>query len=43
MMALKVSKTFWMGVWCRSATAANGKADWHVSAMSTILLGGVVS
>lgn len=37
MIALKVSKTFWMGIWCRSATAAKGKFSWQVSAMSTIL------
>lgn len=36
-MALKVSKTFWMGIWCRSAMAAKGKFSWQVSAMSTIL------
>jgi hypothetical protein len=39
MMALKVSKTFWMCIWCRSATAAKGKFSWQVSAMSTMLLG----
>jgi hypothetical protein len=37
MTALKVSKTFWIDVWWRSAIAAKGKFSWHVSAMSTIL------
>ena len=37
MMAEKVSKTFWIGTWCRSAMAAKGKSSWQVSAMSTIL------
>jgi len=38
MIAENVSKTFWIGVLCRAATAAKGKVDWQVSATSTSLV-----